>query len=1031
MPERTFLPTGMRGVISCPLVAEPPLLRVDWTKNGKALDLSAYPGWILTADGSIVITTVNDDAVGVYTCTPYNSYGTMGQSQRTTVVLQDPPAIALAPSKEYRAEVGRTLTIPCQAHGDPPPKVNWKKLSPSVSRPPYSVLGNGSLLLESLSKEHHGEWECSVTNLVSTTTATTAITVFGTSPHAVSSVSVDVGMDQANVSWVPGFDGGYTQSFTVWLKCVCTDEEHSEWRSAPGPSSSTSVLVTDLLPSTEYQFNVMAQNKLGSGPFSDITTARTMDTLPSSFKLEPPLLLSSNQSSEGLYLRWVVPPPQQLPIDSFVLQSRLEEGEWSTLDEDISANKTEMLVQGLQKNCNYELRLLSRRGEQLSTPSHSINVSTLVLGPPSSRLPGTDPQPLWTGIVIGMAVLCLLLLIVLVTVCIIGRKRSRRHRKMMRDHLPASSRKSDSTPDSPDSVLKQKLLPLRPLSSSSSSSDHSSMDKSNRNDGPDQKQHQLPQGAQGSVPGNQLHRDSTVDLIHRGPDGRFMVEPYEELSTTDSTPFRHEMSRRRFSRSSERPGDATLRKSQSLRSYSSERRHPPFVLSVDMPSSGLDISPSGRAQTLPRYGCYSVALGQEISNRSSLSSVISGSVLCPPSDNCPALKPGDDHQRASALVLQMEHEKEQGNLSHCLRLAREREELERELRKYTLDRNFEVQRGGSLRVVCKREIEDNGLTAWKSRGMGSLQFTQLPNRGQCLSSNTISPRGSMTSPGDYSYSQQHIFARMNHLGDPEQGGKAEKSRGQAGCETDYVEMCVDEPEIQPQIPLARSMQRSTRSQRPGLYQLQMETERQSGYKTIQRGSRRNPERMSRGSSSTLPSKHRQQPAFENSGGNQGINHHRSAPSLDEKMYSEHFLPPDAWIDSLNRGQNPSLSPSPCGEQNQLTQIQENGPCAPSQIQVRDSCHQHAANNASTADRDRQRRGPPSMPLEDSGWHPMHCYSPEPEGSCRSYTSHSSGRGSLDHPSSRQSLSFSPPLNTSLEIPEESDRDEPGQRSLQG
>lgn len=23
-------------------------------------------------------------------------------------------------------------------------------------------------------------------------------------------------MNQANVSWVPGFDGGYTQKFTVW-----------------------------------------------------------------------------------------------------------------------------------------------------------------------------------------------------------------------------------------------------------------------------------------------------------------------------------------------------------------------------------------------------------------------------------------------------------------------------------------------------------------------------------------------------------------------------------------------------------------------------------------------------------------------------------------------------------------------------------------------------------------------------------------------------------------------------------------------
>lgn len=64
--------------------------------------------------------------------------------------------------------------------------------------------------------------------------------------------------------------------FSFRLKCVCGVEAQQKWHSAPGPSSSTSMLVSDLLPSTEYQFNVMAHNKLGSGPFSDITTARTM-----------------------------------------------------------------------------------------------------------------------------------------------------------------------------------------------------------------------------------------------------------------------------------------------------------------------------------------------------------------------------------------------------------------------------------------------------------------------------------------------------------------------------------------------------------------------------------------------------------------------------------------------------------------------------------------------------------------------------------------------------------------------------------
>lgn len=47
-----------------------------------------YPGWTLTPEGSLFMATVNDDAAGVYTCTPYNSYGSMGSSGPTNVILQ-------------------------------------------------------------------------------------------------------------------------------------------------------------------------------------------------------------------------------------------------------------------------------------------------------------------------------------------------------------------------------------------------------------------------------------------------------------------------------------------------------------------------------------------------------------------------------------------------------------------------------------------------------------------------------------------------------------------------------------------------------------------------------------------------------------------------------------------------------------------------------------------------------------------------------------------------------------------------------
>uniref|UniRef100_A0AAR2K438 Immunoglobulin superfamily, member 9a n=1 Tax=Pygocentrus nattereri TaxID=42514 RepID=A0AAR2K438_PYGNA len=323
MPDQTFLPTGMSGVISCPLAAEPPLV-----KYGKC---------IIKHMVTIQI------SLSLY-------YGTMGQSKPTTVILQDPPSLRLSPREEYRQDVGRTLLIPCQADGDPPPKVTWTKIG-SSTRSLYSVAVNGSLLLQPLSKEHCGQWECSVANRVATITSRTTVLVLGTSPHAVSSVSVEVRVNQANISWEPGFDGGFTQTFTIWsvLKCACSEGDQQEWQSVPGPSSGTSLLVSGLFPSTEYQFSVLAQNKLGSGPFSEITTVRTLNALPMVSGLEPPTLLSFNQSSEGVYLWWAAPSAQQPPIDNFILQSRLKEGVWLNLDEDISVNQSEMLVLGLQK----------------------------------------------------------------------------------------------------------------------------------------------------------------------------------------------------------------------------------------------------------------------------------------------------------------------------------------------------------------------------------------------------------------------------------------------------------------------------------------------------------------------------------------------------------------------------------------------------------------------------------------------------------------------------------------------------------
>uniref|UniRef100_A0A2K6LQ19 Immunoglobulin superfamily member 9 n=1 Tax=Rhinopithecus bieti TaxID=61621 RepID=A0A2K6LQ19_RHIBE len=130
MPPETPLPIGMPGVIRCPVRANPPLLFVSWTKDGKALQLDKFPGWSQGTEGSLIIALGNEDALGEYSCTPYNSLGTAGPSPVTRVLLKAPPAFIEQPKEEYFQEVGRELLIPCSAQGDPPPVVSWAKVSP-------------------------------------------------------------------------------------------------------------------------------------------------------------------------------------------------------------------------------------------------------------------------------------------------------------------------------------------------------------------------------------------------------------------------------------------------------------------------------------------------------------------------------------------------------------------------------------------------------------------------------------------------------------------------------------------------------------------------------------------------------------------------------------------------------------------------------------------------------------------------------------------------------------------------------------
>ncbi|KAI4815303.1 hypothetical protein KUCAC02_005452 [Chaenocephalus aceratus] len=373
MPPVIYVPRKLPGVIRCPVDANPPVTSVKWEKDGYPLrveKISVTPGWSLMQDGSIRVAEATEDSLGTYTCVPYNALGTMGMSPPATLVLKDPPYFNVRPGGEYRQEAGRELTIPCAASGDPDiPSITWRKVGSRarVSTTSYPVAAY-SFCPSARRTTENGS--VVATNVVTSITASTRILVIGTSPHAPGNIHVLPSTTSANVSWEPGYDGGFEQTFSVWYGPVKKNRlGPHDWHSMPVSGALTWFGGDRLEAGTEYQFSVLAQNKLGTGPFSQVVTVNTLGS---------PL---GNHSS---------------PIDRYIMEVRLGE-RWEVLDDLIPSTETELIARDLVQVSYKYMQSIQKHG-CVRSPGMSFRVMAVMddLISESSNVVGvssTDPFP--------------------------------------------------------------------------------------------------------------------------------------------------------------------------------------------------------------------------------------------------------------------------------------------------------------------------------------------------------------------------------------------------------------------------------------------------------------------------------------------------------------------------------------------------------------------------------------------------------------------------------------------------------------
>ncbi|XP_041512913.1 protein turtle homolog B isoform X2 [Microtus oregoni] len=535
MPPVIYVPVGIHGYIRCPVDAEPPATVVKWNKDGRPLQVEKNLGWTLMDDGSIRIEEATEEALGTYTCVPYNTLGTMGQSAPARLVLKDPPYFTVLPGWEYRQEAGRELLIPCAAAGDPFPVITWRKVG-KPSRSKHNALPSGSLQFRALSKEDHGEWECVATNVVTSITASTHLTVIGTSPHAPGSVRVQVSMTTANVSWEPGYDGGYEQTFSVWMKRAQFGPH--DWLSLSVPPGPSWLLVDSLEPETAYQFSVLAQNRLGTSAFSEVVTVNTLAfpiTTPEPLVLvTPPRCLTANRTQQGVLLSWLPPANHSFPIDRYIMEFRVGE-RWEMLDDAIPGTDGDFFAKDLSQDTWYEFRVLAVMQDLISEPSNIAGVSSTDIFPQPDLTDDGLARPVLAGIVATICFLAAAILFSTLAACFVNKQRKRKLKRKKDPPLSITHcRKSLESPLSSGKVSPESIRTLR---APSESSDDQGQPAAKRMLSPTRekelslykKTKRAISSRKYSVAKAEAEAEATtpIELISRGPDGRFVMGPSE------------------------------------------------------------------------------------------------------------------------------------------------------------------------------------------------------------------------------------------------------------------------------------------------------------------------------------------------------------------------------------------------------------------------------------------------------------------------------------------------------------------------
>ncbi|XP_067686212.1 contactin-like [Haliotis asinina] len=151
----------------CEVVGRP-RARYSWYKNGQRLQ--SVPGDVEVTENVLVIKSAHPSRHnGMYQCAADNLHGSTYSSAELRVLEFAPSFIKRPVDPSQLATIGGNATIICQPEAAPKPEITWKKDGRSLGlsmgvRGHFQLLANGNLLINDVTNQDAGRYECTATN---------------------------------------------------------------------------------------------------------------------------------------------------------------------------------------------------------------------------------------------------------------------------------------------------------------------------------------------------------------------------------------------------------------------------------------------------------------------------------------------------------------------------------------------------------------------------------------------------------------------------------------------------------------------------------------------------------------------------------------------------------------------------------------------------------------------------------------------------------------------------------------------------